>query len=46
LRVAVGLLAVAGLRFAAAAVAAGRAPPRFSLLCPGRDLGRLPSTPG
>src|SRR3954452_24105350 len=35
---------VAGLPPAAAVVA--RAPPRFSLRCPGRDRGRLPSTPG
>jgi hypothetical protein len=36
--------------FAASAVVAAAAartpPPRLSLRCPGRDLGRLPSTPG
>src|SRR3954454_11755866 len=48
------LRAVAALRFVAAperaaagfAAVAARDPPRFSLRCPGRDRGRLPSTPG
>src|SRR4051794_41922962 len=44
LRVAVRLLALAGFRFAAAAVAAGRGPPRFSLPFPRRGPGRVPGT--
>ena len=54
--VAAGLRVALGFRFAAGAgrvlafarvVATPRAPgPRFSLRCPGRDLGRFPSTPG
>jgi hypothetical protein len=42
-----GFACVAFAASAAVAEAAARtAPPRLSLRCPGRDLGRLPSTPG
>jgi hypothetical protein len=37
---------VEGEAFVEDAAAALAAPPRLSLRCPGRDLGRLPSTPG